>query len=176
MGRGIKAEGHSHSANQCEICRLDALGNSTTTCAKEIGRHFHHSRPLDRSTCFGPQPAPTSMIKHIPTYSVVLALLVGSIFSVMLSGFGPLAAELSAGSIGGALVAALIVSWLGAVFLQARWLAPVLFSSPFAVGLLFAVLSRHWGRCIALFACIVVPFVVVGFLGIDRRRIANRGA
>jgi hypothetical protein len=102
--------------------------------------------------------------------SAGLALFLGGIFGMALSGFGPCAARLSVASIGGALVAAVIISWLGAVLLRARWLAALLFSLPMAVGILFAALAQHWGRCIAMFACIVVPFAVVGLFRADRRK------
>jgi hypothetical protein len=97
-------------------------------------------------------------------------------FSMVLSGYGPFAARLSAGSITGAVVAALTVSWLGAVLLQTRWLASLLFSSPLILALLFTSLSQQWGRCIALLACIVVSFAVVGLLGFDRRKSHGHGA
>ena len=108
--------------------------------------------------------------------SASLALLLGGIFGMTLSGFGPCAARLSVGSIGGALVAAVIISWLGAVLLQARWLAALLFSLPMALGIMFAALSQHWGRCIAMVACIVVPFAVVGLFRVDRRKIHDHPA
>jgi amino acid permease len=110
------------------------------------------------------------MIKFVPMLSVGLAVFLGCLFSMMLGGFGPCAASLSAKSIGGALVAAFIVSWLGAVFLQTRWLAALLFSSPLFLALPFAAQSQQWGRCIALFACMVVPFAVVALFGFDRRK------
>ena len=95
---------------------------------------------------------------------------------MILSGFGPWGARLSVGSIGGALVVAVIISWLGAVLLQARWLAALLFSLPMALGILFAALSQQWGRCIAMFACLVVPFAAVGLFRFDRRKIHDRAA
>ena len=116
------------------------------------------------------------MIKFLPRLSVGLALLGGVLFSMVLSGFGPFAARLSVGSIGGALVTAVVVSWLGAVFLQTRWLASLLFSSPLILGLLYAAQSQQWSRCLALFACLVVPFVVVGLCGSDRRKAHGHGA
>jgi len=116
------------------------------------------------------------MIKCLPILSIGLALFLGGLFSMMLGGFGPCAAQLSVRSIGGALVAAFIVSWLGAVFLQSRWLVALLFSSPLFLALPFAALSQQWGRGIALFACMMVPFAVVGLFGFDRRKIHARGA
>ena len=100
----------------------------------------------------------------------------GSMFGTMLSGIGPCAARLSVASIGGALAAGIIVSWLGAVFLQTRWLAALLFSLPMALVVLFPALSHQWWRCLALFACIVVPFAVVGLFGFGHRKVHRHAA
>jgi hypothetical protein len=110
----------------------------------------------------------------IPTAG--LALFLGGLFAMMLSGFGPLAARLSVGSVGGALLAAVVVSWLGGALLQRRWLAAILFAVPMAVGLSLAAISQQWWRCLVLSACIAVPFVVVGQLRFDRRKFHHRGA
>ena len=116
------------------------------------------------------------MTRILPNVSVGLALLSGSIFGMMLGGVGPCAARLSAASIGGALAAGIIVSWLGAVFLQTRWLAALLFSLPMALVVLFPALSHQWWRCLALFACIVVPFAVVGVFRFDQRKVHGHAA
>jgi len=83
------------------------------------------------------------MTRILPNVSVGLALLLGSLFGTMLSGIGPCAARLSAASIGGALAAGIIVSWLGAVFLQTRWLAALLYSLPMALVVMFPALSHQ---------------------------------
>jgi hypothetical protein len=62
------------------------------------------------------------------------------------------------------------------VLLQARWLAALLFSLPMALGILFAGLSQQWGRCLAMAACIVVPFAVVGLFRFDRGKIHDHAA
>jgi hypothetical protein len=103
-------------------------------------------------------------------FAGVLALFLGGVFGVMLSGFGIHAARLSVGSVGGALVAAIIISWLGAVVLHTRWLAAILFSLPMALGILFAARSHQWWSCVAVFACIVVPFALAGLFRFDDRR------
>jgi len=92
------------------------------------------------------------------------------VFGMMLSGVGIYAARLSLGSVGGALVAAISISWLGAVVLQTRWLAAILFSVPMALSLLFAARSHQWWRCLAAFACIAVPFAMVGLFRFDDRK------
>jgi hypothetical protein len=116
------------------------------------------------------------MTRILPKVSVGLALLLGSLFGMMLGGVGPCAARLSVGSIGGALAAGIIVSWLGAVFLQTRWLAALLFSLPMALVVLVPAMSYQWWRCFALLACIVVPFALVGLLRFDHRKIHGNAA
>jgi uncharacterized membrane protein len=116
------------------------------------------------------------MTRILPKVSAGLALLLGSLFGMMLAGVGPCAARLSVGSIGGALAAGIIVSWLGAVFLQTRWLAALLFSLPMALVVLVPAISYQWWRCFALLACIVVPFAVVGLFRFDHRKVHGNAA
>jgi hypothetical protein len=110
------------------------------------------------------------MTKVLPMMSVGLALFLGALFSLMLGGFGPGAARLSVGTVSGALVGAFVVSWVGAVFLETRWLASLLFSVPLLLAMSVPALSHQWGRCLAMFACVVVSFLVVALFGRDRRR------
>jgi hypothetical protein len=110
------------------------------------------------------------MTKFFALLTGGLALFLGGVFGMMLSGFGIYAARLSVGSVGGAFVAAIIISWLGAVVLQTRWLAAILFSLPMALGILFAASSHQWWRCLAAFACIAVPFAMVGLFRFDDRK------
>jgi hypothetical protein len=116
------------------------------------------------------------MARILPNLSVGLALFLGSMFGMMLGGVGPCAARLSIGSIGGALAAGIIVSWLGAVFLKTRWLAALLFSLPMGLVILPPAMSFQWWRCFALFACIVVPFAVVGLFRFDHRKVHGNAA
>jgi len=106
---------------------------------------------------------------NLAILAAALAVFLGGLFAMMLSGFGPVAAALSVGSVGGGLLAAVIISWLGGVLLHKRWLAAFLFSVPMAFGIAFAAMTHQWWRCLALAACIVAPFVVVGQLSFDRR-------
>jgi hypothetical protein len=99
-----------------------------------------------------------------------LALVLGCIFGMMLSGYGICAARLSAASVGGALAVAVILSWLGAVALRTRWLTAVLFSLPMVLSFLFAAAAQRWGRCVAIFPCIVASFAVVAMLRVDHRK------
>ena len=110
------------------------------------------------------------MTKILAILTAGLALFLGGVFGMMLSGFGIFAARLSVGSVGGALAAAIVISWLGAVVLQTRWLAAILFSFPMSLGILFAASSREWSRCVAVLACIVVPFAMVGLFRFDDRK------
>ena len=116
------------------------------------------------------------MIRFLPNVAAGLALVLGGIFGMMLGDVGPCAARLSVGSIGGALAAGIIVSWLGAVFLQTRWLAALLFSLPMALVVLVPAISYQWWRCFALLACIVVPFAVVGLFRFDHRKVHGNAA
>ena len=99
-----------------------------------------------------------------------LALLFGGIFGMMLSGYGFCAADLSVATVGGALAAAGILSWLGAVALRTRWLTATLFSLPMVLGFLFAAAAQRWGRCAAIFPCIVASFGVVAMFRFDHRK------
>jgi hypothetical protein len=110
------------------------------------------------------------MTKIFAILAAGLALFLGSLFGMMLGGFGICAARLSVVSVGGTLLAALIISWLGAVTLRRRWLAAILFSIPMALGFLFAAMSHDWGRCGVVFACIVVSFAVVLLFSIQPQR------
>ena len=109
-----------------------------------------------------------------PILAVVLALFCGALFAVLLSGFGGYASRLSVLSMGGGFLAAIIISWLGAVLLQTRWLAAILFSLPLAVGISFAAMSHQWWRCVIVFACAVVPFALVGLFRFDHRNLRSK--
>ena len=113
---------------------------------------------------------PLLLTNLFPILVVVLALFSGGLFAVLLTGFGGFVDNLSVLSVAGGFLAAIIISWLGAVLLQTRWLAAILFSVPMAVGISFAAMSHQWWRCVILFACAVVPFVVIGLLQFDRRK------
>ena len=99
-----------------------------------------------------------------------LALFLSALFAMRLGGMGPLGARLSVGSLGGAVAAGVAVAWLGGALLQTRWLAAILFSLPMALFLVLACISQQWWRGVALLACMVLPFVVVGRLRFDRRQ------
>jgi hypothetical protein len=112
----------------------------------------------------------TDMTHILAIFTAGLALFLGGVFGMMLSGFGIYAARLSVGSVGGAFVAAILISWLGAVVLPTRWLGAILFSAPMALGILFAASSHQWWRCLAVFACIAVPFALAGLFRFDDRK------
>jgi hypothetical protein len=99
-----------------------------------------------------------------------LALLAGGLFSMMLGGFGFCAARLSVSSVGGAFVAAVSISWIGAVALRTRWLATILFSLPMALGFLVAAAGQRWWRCAAIFPCIAASIAVVAKFRFDHRK------
>ena len=118
----------------------------------------------------GPHPTLTDMTKFPAILVGGLALVFGGIFGMMLSGYGICAARLSVSSVGGALVAAVVLSWLGAVALRTRWLAAILFSLPMVLGFLLAAAAQRWGRCGAIFPCIVASFAVVAMFRVDHRK------
>jgi hypothetical protein len=114
--------------------------------------------------------SPSAPLKRfLPFGAAGLALVLGGIFAVSMSGLGE-ASRPALGLIVVALIAAVVISWLGAVLLQTRWLAAVLFSAPIAAGLPFAAISHQWSRCFALLACVILPFAVVGLFRFDHRR------
>ena len=118
----------------------------------------------------GPRPTHTDMTKFCAILVGGFALLFGGIFSMMLGDYGMCAARLSVASVGGAFVAAVIISWLGAVALRTRWLTAVLFSLPMVLGFLVAAAAQRWWRCAAIFPCIAVSFVVVAMFRFDHRK------
>jgi len=126
--------------------------------------------------CHEAASEPTDKTQIFAILVASLALFLGGAFGMMLSGFGIFAARLSVGSVGGALVAAIIISWLGAVVLQTRWLAAILFSSPMALGILFAARSHQGWRCLAVFAGFVVPFAMAGLFRFDDRKHQSHAA
>jgi hypothetical protein len=97
-------------------------------------------------------------------------VLVGAIVGVLLSGFGIWTPHLSFITVGGALVAALIISWVGAVALQRAPLAALLFSIPIALAIGFAAIARQWSACIALLACMIIPFAALALYQFDQRK------
>ena len=110
------------------------------------------------------------MTKYLPIVVGGLALFLSALFAMRLGGMGPLGARLSVRSLGGAVAAGVAVAWLGVALLQTRWLAAILFSLPMALFLVLACISQQWWRGVALLACMVLPFVVVGRLRFDRRQ------
>jgi hypothetical protein len=99
-----------------------------------------------------------------------LAFFLGGLFSMMLGGFGFCAARLSVTSVGGGLVAAVSLAWVGAVALRTRWLTVILFSVPMALGFVLAAAAQRWGRCGAILACIVASITVVAMARFDHRK------
>ena len=118
----------------------------------------------------GPHPTHTDMAKFSAIFVGGLALVLGGIFGTMLGGYGLCAARLSVASVGGALVAAVAISWVGAVALRTRWLTATLFSLPMVLVFLFAAAAQRWGRCAAILPCIAVSFAVVAMFRFDHRK------
>jgi hypothetical protein len=97
-------------------------------------------------------------------------LLLGGIFAALLSGFGVWTSHLSFITVTGALIAAALSSWIGAVVLRTAPLAALLFSAPMAVGLVFAALSKQWWGCAVLLSCMSIPFAALALYRFDQRK------
>jgi len=90
------------------------------------------------------------------------ALFLGATSGLALGGFGICAVTLSWGNFFFALVAAIIISLVGASTLpSARWLAPSLYSAAMLPGLAWPIYSHEWLRCLALLGCVAGAFVAV---------------
>jgi len=102
-------------------------------------------------------------------------LLLGGIFAALLSGFGVSTSHLSFITVTGALIAAVLSSWIGAVVLRTAPLAALLFSAPMAVGLVFAAISRQWWGCAVLLSCMLIPFAALALYRFDQRKPDHSG-
>jgi hypothetical protein len=101
-------------------------------------------------------------------------LLLGVVFGALLSGFGVWAPHVSVMTVGGALTAAVAISWFGAVVLQTPPLAALLFALPMVVGAIFAVFARQWWGCAALLGSLTIPFAALALYQFDQRKPAYR--
>jgi hypothetical protein len=103
-------------------------------------------------------------------------LLLGGIFGTLLSGFGIWTPRVSLFTVAGGLIAAVAISWLGAVLLQTAPLAAFLFAIPMLAGIVFATWAHQWGACITLLACTIIPFAALALYQFDQRKDGQRGA
>ena len=145
--------------------------NSSWNKAQPLGVVSESQTSLQRRRTFAASLATgrnrTSKVLGIS--AAVLALVLGGLFGMALSGFGFRTAHVSVLSVGGALVAAVVISWVSAVALQTPWLAAALFSVPMAVGVVFAAMSHHWWACAVLLVSILIPFVALALYQFDQR-------
>ena len=102
-------------------------------------------------------------------------LLLGGFFAALLTGFGVSASHLSFITVTGALIAAVLSSWIGAVVLRTAPLAALLFSAPMAVGLVFAAISKQWWGCAVLSSCMLIPFAALALYRFDQRKPDHSG-
>ena len=102
-------------------------------------------------------------------------LLLGGIFGALLSGFGLSTSNLSFLTVTGALIAAVLSSWIGAVVLRTAPLAALLFSAPMTVGLVFAAISKQWWGCAVLLGCMLIPFAALALYRFDQRKPDHSG-
>jgi hypothetical protein len=114
--------------------------------------------------------ASTRNAQIVGRFAGAAILLLSGTFAALVSGFGMTTPHLSWISVIGALGAAILSSWIGAVVLRTASLAALLFSAPMTVGLVFAVISRQWWACAVLSACIVIPFAALTLYQFDQRK------
>jgi hypothetical protein len=97
-------------------------------------------------------------------------VLVGAIVGALLSGFGIWTPHLTFITVAGALIASIVVSWVGAVAPQRAPLAALLFSVPIVLAIGFAAVARQWWGCVALLACMIIPFAALALYQFDPRK------
>jgi hypothetical protein len=114
--------------------------------------------------------ASTRNERTVGKFAGAVILLLGGIFAALLSGFGMLTPHLSLLTVTGALLAAILSSWIGAVVLRTASLAALLFAGPMMVGLVFAVISRQWWGGAVLLACMFIPFAALALYRFDQRK------
>jgi hypothetical protein len=145
--------------------------NSSWNKAQPLGVVSETQTSLQRRRAFAASLATgrdrTSKVLGISV--AVLALVLGGLFGMALSGFGFGTAHVSVLSVGGALVASIAISWVSAVVLQTRWLAAALFALPMAIGILFAAMSHHWWACAVLLVSILIPFAALAIYQFDQQ-------
>jgi hypothetical protein len=131
------------------------------------------SRAAQRSNAFA---ASTRNARVFGKIAGVFILLMGSVCGALLSGFGVWTPHVSFMSIALALVAAVGISWIGAVLLETPPLAAMLFAIPLAAGMAFTIASRQWGSCAVLFGAMVIPFAALALYKFDLRKPDQRRA
>jgi len=112
-------------------------------------------RALQRRLAFA---ASTRKARIVGKFTGGFILLLGVVFGVLLSGFGVWTPHVSFITISGALIGAVVISWVGAVLLQTPPLAALLFSFPMVVGAVFAAFARQWWACAVLLVSMTIPF------------------
>jgi hypothetical protein len=117
-----------------------------------------------------PFAASTRKAQIVGKFAGAGILLLGGIFAALVSGFGMSTPHLSLITVTGALLAAILSSWIGAVVLRTASRAALLFSAPMAAGLVFAVISRQWWACATLLVCMFIPFAALTLYRFDQRK------
>src|SRR5688500_1186487 len=115
--------------------------NSSSRKSVGVAASTPADQALQRRLAFA---ASTRNVRIVGKFAGAVIFLLGGIFAAPLSGFGMSTAHLSLITVTGALLAAILSSWIGAMVHRTASLAALLFSAPMAVGLVFAVISRQW--------------------------------
>jgi hypothetical protein len=124
-------------------------------------------RALQRRLAFA---ASSGNIRIVGKLTGGFILLLGFIFGALLSGFGVWTPHVSFITISGVLIAAVVISWVGAVLLQTPPLAALLFAFPMVVGAAFAAFASQWWACAALLASMIIPFAALALYQFDQRK------
>jgi hypothetical protein len=95
----------------------------------------------------------------------IIALLVGTFVSLMLSGgLGPCGTEFSIGWTIVAIVVAIVVSLIPVIAVPTmRPLGAAVFSIPLGVAFLCLAVSHEWLKCLSCLACAIAAFATVYF-------------
>ena len=140
---------------------------SDRTTRERISSASLAERALQRRLAF---TASTRNARIVGKLTGGFILLLGFIFGALLSGFGVWTPHVSFITISGVLIAAVVISWVGAVLLQTPALAALLFSFPMVVGAIFAAFAHHWWASAVLLASMIIPFAALTLYQFDQRK------
>jgi hypothetical protein len=149
----------------------DSSSNRTTR--EQISSATLEDRALQRRLAFA---ASTHNARIMGKVTGVFIMLLGAIFGALLSGFGLWTPRVSWFTVPGALIAAIAVSWLGAVLLQTAPMAALLFAIPMLAGMVFATWAHQWWSSAILLACTIIPFAALALYQFDQRKSGQRSA
>jgi len=149
----------------------DSWSNRTTR--ERISCATLQNRALQRRLAFAASTHHTQIMGKV---AGAFILLLGGVFGALLSGFGIWAPCVSWFTVAGALIAAVAISWLGAVLLQTAPMAALLFAMPMLAGMVFATWAHQWWASVILLTCTIIPFGALALYQFDQRKSGQRGA